>query len=98
MTFKEVCQFLREGKYTSVGSYPTFFITNDGGVLSHEAVRENIFQIGRAMRDKLDDGWRIVGYDVNWEDHDLYCDHTGERIESAYAEESEALDQILGDL
>jgi hypothetical protein len=31
-------------------------------------------------------GWRIVAYDVNWEDADLTCDHTGEKIESAYAE------------
>ena len=32
-------------------------------------------------------GWHIAGADINWEDPDLYCDHTGERIESAYAED-----------
>lgn len=90
MTFKDVCRALRDGKYTSVGSYPTFFLTSDGDVLSHEAVRENIYQVGRSTRDGLNDGWRIVGHDINWEDPDLVCAHTYKRIESAYAEDQAA--------
>jgi hypothetical protein len=27
--------------------------------------------------------------EVNWEDPDLFCDHCGARIESAYAEDAE---------
>jgi hypothetical protein len=38
------------------------------------------------MRNKVNDGWRVVACDTNWEDASLYCDHSGERIESAYAE------------
>jgi hypothetical protein len=38
------------------------------------------------VRHKVNDGWRVVACDTNWEDGELYCDHSGERIESAYAE------------
>jgi hypothetical protein len=29
----------------------------------------------------------VVALEVNWEDPALYCDHCGNRIESAYVEE-----------
>lgn len=32
-------------------------------------------------------GWAIVGCDINWEDPDMQCAHTNERIPSAYAED-----------
>jgi hypothetical protein len=32
------------------------------------------------------DGWGLVALEVNWEDPELFCDHCGDRIESAYAE------------
>ncbi len=90
----ELIRALRAGKFTSIGSYPTYFIAHDGGTLSHEAIRENLWQVARATRDyptnkwNLDlRQWAIYSVEVNWEDPDLYCDHTGERIESAYAEE-----------
>ncbi len=92
-----VCDSLRQGKYTSLGSYPKYYILADGGVLCDRAVRENIFGIGRCMRalrgQPTHKGvpelrqWRIIGVQVNWEDPDLYCDDTNERIPSAYAEE-----------
>ena len=83
---------LRAGKYTSVGSYPVFWLVADGGCLSYEACRENALAIGRAMRLGKGHGadvdqWRVVGHDANWEDPQMYCAHTGERIESAYAED-----------
>jgi len=75
----------RVAKYSSMGSYPLFYVTADGGVLSAEAVRENIEQ----CCDPDDKCWFVVASDANWEDTNLYCDHTGERIESAYADEDE---------
>lgn len=89
LTVKQLFRALRDGKYTSIGCYPTFFIADDGEALSHDAVRENIWQVGRSTRDRLRDGWGIVGVDVNWEDPALYCAHTGKRIESAYADNEE---------
>lgn len=82
---------LAEGRYTSLGSYPKYWLTKDGGTLSYAAVRAELRQIMRAMRDAAhyrwtDEQWCVVACDVNWEDADLHCDHTGERIESAYAE------------
>ena len=70
-------------KYAFPGGYPVYYVTADGGVLSAEAVEENLGE----CCDPSDSGWYVVAHDVNWEDPHLYCDHTGERIESAYAEE-----------
>jgi len=75
----------RVRKYSSVGSYPVFYVTQDGGVLSAEAVEENL----EACCDPEQPDWFVVAHDANWEDPDLYCDHTGERIESAYADDAE---------
>ena len=69
-------------KYTSIGSYPLYYITADGGVLSSNAVQENL----DLCKDSDDSQWYVVGVEANWEDPALCCDHTGERIESAYAE------------
>lgn len=79
---------LKEGRYSSLGSYPKFYYTKDGDVLSHEAVKENLTQIRRAMLRQDDKNWCIVGVEINWEDPNLYCADTGERIPSAYAEDS----------
>lgn len=86
-TVHDLVRDLRSGKYTSFGSHPTYFLTSDGEALSHEAVRENIWQVARSTRDQSRDGWAIVGFDVNWENKDLFCSYTGKRIESAYAED-----------
>jgi len=86
-TTKELKTQLRAGEYAWPGGYPLFFITSDGESLSFEAVRDNLRSVIHSMRHKSNDGWRVVGCDVNWEDASLYCDHTGKRIGSAYAEE-----------
>ncbi len=86
-TVRALMTALRSGVYTSVGSYPTFFITADGGALSHRAVRDNLWQVARSTRDQDASGWAIVAHEANWEDPALYCDHTNERIPSAYAED-----------
>jgi hypothetical protein len=86
---RDLMQTLREGPYTSWGSYPKFWLTYDGSTLSYEAVREEIWQIARAVRDAQrpgdwsDPSWRVIGCDVNWEST-MYCDHTGDLIPSAY--------------
>lgn len=87
-SIREFLASLRRGKYTSVGSYPVFWLASDGGTLSYEACRENVWQIARAIRGNDNGGWRVVATDVNWEDASMLCEHTGERIESAYAEDS----------
>jgi hypothetical protein len=86
-TTKELKNQLRAGDHAWPGGYPLFFITSDGAALSFDAVRENIRSVLWSMRHGVNDGWRVIGCDVNWEDPSLYCDHTGARIPSAYAEE-----------
>ncbi len=76
---------LRAGQHTSLGGYPLFFILADGATLSFEAARDNFRQVvGDFMTH--DKQWRPVACEINYEDADLYCDHTGKRIPSAYAE------------
>jgi hypothetical protein len=78
---------IRNGAYAWPGGYPLYFVTSDGAALSFSSARYNRRNILEAIATKASDGWRIVGIDTNWEDPDLRCDDTGERIESAYAED-----------
>lgn len=73
--------------YVWPGGYPRYFITNDGAALCYEAATENQELIEQAINENSRDGWRVVACDVNWENTDLYCDHTGKQIESAYGED-----------
>ena len=76
---------IHNGPYAWPGGYPLYFITHDGAALSFKAARQERRAILESIRDRSNDGWRVVGMDVNWEDAELTCDHTGEPIESAYA-------------
>lgn len=87
MTLAEIKGRLRAGKYAWPGGYPIFFVTEDGAALSFEAVQECWREIVSAhLRKDVRSGWAIAGADINWEDADLTCEHTGERIEAAYAD------------
>lgn len=87
MTSEEFLQALRVGPYAWPGGYPLFFITSDGGCLHVKCAEENKEAVVDSIESRCDDGWCVEAQDVNWEDPDLYCDHCGERIESAYAED-----------
>jgi hypothetical protein len=75
---------VRHGPYAWPGGYPCYFITSDGAALSFKAAKSERRLILESIRDRSDDGWRIVALDINYEDSNLVCDHTGEKIESAY--------------
>ena len=78
----------KTGPYAWPGGYPMFFVTADGGTLSWKAAQECRGEIVRSIaRQDMHSGWRVVGVDINWEDESLYCDHTGEKIPSAYGED-----------
>ena len=85
-TTKEFSKQLKNGAHAWPGGYPLFFITSDGAALSFDAAKENRELITESITDDCNDGWQVVAVDVNWEDGELICDHSGERIESAYAE------------
>ena len=89
-TTAQVKAALRAGAYTDFGCYPLYFITSDGCALTFDAVRDNLASVLDSVRTGSDDGWRVVAVAINYEDCELRCEHTGERIPSAYAEESAA--------
>lgn len=79
---------LRAGQSTWPGGYPLYFVTSDGGALSFDSVMENLKEVVYSIRHDIRDEWNVVGCDVNYENAELYCSHSGERIESAYADEA----------
>jgi len=85
-TPRQLLSTLRAGRFTSIGSYPLFFYTSDGGALSFESVRAELPSVLWSIRNKVDDGWRVIGCAVNYEDEGLVDDHSGELIPSAYGE------------
>ena len=86
-TVAELKATLRAGAYAWPGGYPMYFVTTDGAALSFEAVRGNLRWCVWSLDNDCNDGWQICACDINYEDAGLFCDHTGERIESAYAED-----------
>jgi len=64
------------------GGYPLFYITKDYGILCPKCCNKN----KELLNDEYDKQWFVIGYEVNWEDDNIYCDHCYEKIESAYGE------------
>lgn len=91
---------VRNGPYAWPGGYPCYWIMADGGSLAFSVAKSDRRQMLEALaeytaepipyRARRDNEWRPVALEINWEDGDLYCDHTGKRIESAYAEPEDA--------
>lgn len=88
-TLAKVKATLRAGAYAWPGSYPLYFIARDGAALSFAAVRQHWRQIVADYLDGYDSAWPLSQCVVNWEDSDLTCSHTGERIESAHGDDDE---------
>lgn len=86
-TISDFRKAMRNGPYAWPGGYPLYFITSDGAALSFGAAREERRNILESILHQLNDGWRVVAMDINHEDQDLYCSHSGEKIQSAYGEE-----------
>ena len=85
LSLKQVKEHLRAVRFAFPGGYPMYFIAQDGEPLSFEAVRDNFRTVCYAHMNG-ESQWAIEAVEINWEDPDLYCSHTNERIESAYAE------------
>ena len=84
---KQLRATLRAGPYAFPGGYPLYFIADDGEPLSFQAVRDNLYQCIHSIHNGINDGWRIIGCEVNWEDPDMVCAHEGTKIESAFGDE-----------
>lgn len=86
-TAADVKAALRAGSTTDWGGLPLYFVAADGEALSFDAVRNNLREVLPAMADRRNRDWRVVAVDINYEDTDLTCVHTGQRIPSAYGED-----------
>lgn len=81
---------LAEGPWAWPGGYPLFFVTSSGEALSFACAEREREAIEEALTaGDISDSWFVIGVEINYEDPQLYCFHSGERIESAYAETKE---------
>jgi hypothetical protein len=78
-------------KYAWPGGYPLFLVMEDGEAISIDAARECWREIvGAHLRPQyLDKQRQVAAVAINWEDSELYCAHSGAKIESAYGEDSD---------
>lgn len=83
---------LAQSPYAFPGGYPLHAVTSDGAALCKCCVKSERESIGTTTGH---DGWNVIALTVNWEDASLFCDHCGERIESAYAEPPEPVLVLL---
>jgi hypothetical protein len=86
---------LSAGQWAWPGGYPKYFICQDGEALSFKAAQENATLIREAIATQDRSGWHVIAIEINYEDPDLRCAHSGERIESAYAEDAAAAGRTL---
>ena len=82
---RAVKQAIRE-PYAWPGGYPKYIVMSDGEALSVAAAKAEWCGIVRSTLQHARDGWAAAGAAINWEDGELTCAHTGERIPSAYSE------------
>lgn len=86
MNLEQIKKELRLGQFAWPGGYQKYFITDDGAALSFEAVYDNFKSV---CQDHMSGGtgWRVCAVDINYEDDNLICDHTNEKIQAAYGED-----------
>jgi hypothetical protein len=90
-------QALREGSFTSLGSYPLAFLLSDGATMCPACAKKNCGRIARAIRDNERNGWRAVAIFIHYEGPPEDCCECNEMIDSAYGDpEAEAEDLPLG--
>lgn len=78
-TAREAASTLRAGRFDP-GGYPLLLVTDDAEALCFKCARKEWRQIVWAMLTKSNNGWRIIGCDVNEEGEQVRCCHCGESI------------------
>ena len=85
-TKEHFLKLIQNGGFVFPGGYPIYFITDDGESLCFSSAIKNKERICDAIENGDRNGWRVVNFDVNWENL-LYCCDCNKRIESAYRED-----------
>lgn len=92
MKLRDVLRELTDGPYAWPGGYPKYFIMADGEAASFAGVQAQMDSVAKACvvgadyRSDFYFQWLPIGVEINWEDADMFCCMTNERIPSAYAE------------
>lgn len=92
MTISSIAEFraaMRQGPYAWPGGYPLFWLMADGEACAFDVAKTERRAFLEALRDRdirPRDSWLPVALEVNWEDSELVCAHTGKPIESAYGD------------
>lgn len=68
-------------------AFSEYFLCADGSIISRASFLKEIRLILHAAMfpEYLNKQWTVVGRDINYEDLELRCEHTGDEIEAAYA-------------
>ena len=83
-TVAELKATLRAGQFAWPGGYHMFFVTSDGAALSFETVQAELSSVMWSIANDVDDGWRVDGCGINYEDTELRCCHSDNIIPAAY--------------
>jgi hypothetical protein len=66
--------------------YETYYVTNDGGCLCTSCVKKNRVSVNDSIQNDIDDGWKVVALDVNYECVH-YCDSCYNQSIGSYIED-----------
>jgi hypothetical protein len=77
----------RLSKWAWPGGYPLFYLDGQNSLLCPDCARKSDEDPDEVP------GFKPVACDANWEDPDLFCDNCSTRIESAYVEDCEEVEQ-----
>jgi len=84
---RQVKEAIRQ-PYAWPGGYPLYILMSDGEALSVKAAWAEFELVARAtLFSCIRDSWKADSVQINWDDTELYCAHTNEKIESAYGED-----------
>jgi hypothetical protein len=89
MPINSISDFRRavhNGPYAWPGGYPLYWVMSDGDACAFNVAKSERHNMLEALRDHDRSGWRPVALEINYEDSDLICAHTGIKIESAYGD------------
>lgn len=89
-TGREFRETLRAGPYAWPGGYQVFLYMSDGDEICFECARKNAEEILYAIRNPhivSNDGWRVTGSDINWEDSLMICCACGKSIPASYRDD-----------
>lgn len=83
-TISDFRRDMRYGEYAWPGGYQRYFVMSNGEALSFDMAKACKREVLEAIRDRDNSGWRIVGADINYEDGELVCRHSGLPIPASY--------------